>query len=362
MKVLVVINYLKSSMEMTLKPLVQCGKVDKIYVVHDREVPQLPKVEYHSTPKYLYSFLPGILQGMARNFMMLLVMLRLAISKRPDIVISFNIAHSPLAFICGRLFRKPAVAYIDDAPREWRLRRMFVPMLKRCDVVMVTGTRNRKEIIGMGLNQHKVHILPNSIDMDKFKPTPIPRLYDIISVARLAPAKKLDTLLTVISKIKEHKGDIKSVIVGDGPLRVSLQRLASELGIVENVDFLGFRENTEFYYNSSKVFVLTSYYEGLPMAMLEAMACDIPCVVSNVGDVTDIAENELNAIVINDPSNVDAFASAILRLLNDKELYNKISRNTRIVRERYNYRAATTVWDGILDSIAESASLPSGER
>jgi glycosyltransferase involved in cell wall biosynthesis len=352
MKVLVAMNYLEGVNEDTLMPMVLSKKISEIYVVHDRPVPKLPKLECFSIPKQLKKSLHPdriTIYGIIRTIGKLMLMIYVSLIKKPDAIIGCYIfPHAVYAFICGKIFKKAIIAYIDDSPRFWRLKRMFIPMLKRCDVIAVTGTKNREYLIKQGINEHKIHILPDSIDMERFKPVFLPKKYDIIFVGRLAPAKRIDTLLKAVKKVKEIRSDLKVGIVGDGPLRNSLEDLTNQLGIKENVEFIGFKNNTEFYYNSSRIFMLTSYYEGLPMAMVEAMACGIPCVVSSVGDVTDVAIDGFNAIVIDNPYDADSFADAIIKLLKDDEFYKKLSKNTQIVRERYCYDSATMFWDNLL--------------
>ena len=73
----------------------------------------------------------------------------------------------------------------------------------------------------------------------------------------------------------------------------------------------------------------------------------------DVGDITDAAINGVNAMVIDDPYDVDGFADAIIRLLTDNELYKKLSGNMEILREKYCYDRATEAWDQIFNSIGQ---------
>lgn len=353
MKLLVSINFNRIMNEQTLRPLINSDRVTRIYVVHDIDVPQMPKLERYNTPKWLYS--PGhrlTLRGVIRTLWHFLLVFFIAIIKKPDAIVGFYIfPHALYAFICGKILRKPAIACIVDWPGIWHLKRRLIPMLKHCDVITTTGTKTQEFLLKQGVNKKKLFILPDSIDIERFKPLFLPKNYDIIFMGRIAPAKNVDTLLRVIAKVKKSKSNLTVGIVGDGPLMDSMKTLAAQLGITDNVEFLGFRNDPEQYYNSAKIFVLTSYYEGLPMAMLEAMACGIPCVVPDVGDITDAAINGVNAMVIDDPYDVNGFADAIISLLNNAELYKKLSENTKMVREKYWYESATKAWNGILDSL-----------
>ena len=354
MKLLVSINFGEIMNEQILKPLISSERVTRIYVVHDIAVPQMDKLERYGTPKWLNS--PGhklTLKGVIRTVWHFLLVFHIAIFKKPDAIVGFYIfPHALYAFICGKILRKPAIACIVDWPGIWHLKRRLIPILKRCDIITTTGTKTKEFLIKQGVKKNKLFILPDSIDTERFKPLFLPKKYDIIFVGRIAPAKNVDTLLRVIAKVKQSKSNLTVGIVGDGPLMASMKTLAVQLGVMDIVEFLGFRKDPiEHYYNSAKIFVLTSYYEGLPMAMLEAMACDIPCVVPDVGDITDAALNGVNAIVINDPYDVDGFADAIISLLNNAELYKRLSENTKMFREKYSYESATKVWNGIFDSL-----------
>lgn len=332
--------------EMSLQPLVQSKMINKIYVVRDYPANELPKVEYYCPWKFLTK------SGIIKTVSKLMLMIYLTISKNPDVIVGYqSFPHSVNAFICGKIFHKPVVANIMGSPKNWHRRNLLLPLIKNCNMVSTTGSKSRDCLVRKGVDKAKIFVLPDSIDTDRFYPMDVARKYDIISIGRLSPEKNIETLLGAISKVKKIKKDITVGIVGDGPSKESLEKLTKELGITDNVDFLGFKDNTEFYYNSGKMYVLTSVIEGLPMAMLEAMACGLPCVVSNVGDVSDIAKDGENAIVIDDPYDVDGFAKAIIRLLNDDKLYKKLSENTKIVREKYCYESATKVWNEILDSI-----------
>lgn len=355
MKLLISINYVEIMNEQTLQPLVDSEKVSRIYVVHDLDVPQMKKVERYATPQWLSSPVHKLtIRGIVRSAWHFMLMLYITMTKNPDAIIGFYIfPHALYAFICGKISRKPAIAYIDDWPGIWHLKRSLIPVLKHCDIIATTGTKTKDFLLKQGINKNKLFILPDSIDIERFKPLPQPRKYDCIFVGRIAPSKKVDTLLRVIAKVKKSKNNLTVGIVGDGPLIDSMKTLAVQLGVMDNVKFLGFRKNPEHYYNSAKIFILTSYYEGLSMAMLEAMACGIPCIVPDVGDMTDGAVDGVNAIVIDDPYDVNGFATAIIRLLNDDELYKKLSENTKIVREKYCYESATKAWKEILDFFAK---------
>ena len=356
MKLLVSINYGKSITEPLLQSLVNAKEVSLVYVVSDTDALQIPQVRWYRTPRWLRSpFHKVTLRGILRVVAHFMLMLYITLTKRPDVIVGVHIfPQAVYAFICARVIRRPVIACIGDWPGIWRRRRLLIPMLKRCDVVSTTGNRTREYLAKEGISEGKLYERPDPRDLERFHPCSLPKIYDLIFVGRLMPAKNLDILLKAIAEVRKVKGNLKAGIVGDGYLRGSLEGLVERLAITDNVEFIGFRENPEYYYNSSRIFVLTSYYEGLPGAMLEAMACGIPCVVPNVGDITDVAINGLNAMVINDSYDVYGFTRAIIKLLNDEQFYQSLAHNTRqMVEEKCSLDAVTTIWDRMLGSIKQ---------
>src|SRR5262249_26255498 len=147
-------------------------------------------------------------------------------------------------------------------------------------------------LLSQGVAAARVHIISSKVDTARFHPQPdAAREYDLITAASLIPRKRVDLFLRVVAGLRPRFPAIRAAILGQGPLRADLEALAARLGITENVDFLGFRDNTEDYYNRAKIFALTSTSEGISVAMMEAMACGRPAVVTAVGDMPDLARD-----------------------------------------------------------------------
>jgi glycosyltransferase involved in cell wall biosynthesis len=183
--------------------------------------------------------------------------------------------------------------------------------------------------------------------MKKFFPIKIEKKYDIIHIGALARVKHLEVLLEIVRILKKRKKQIKVGLAGPGPLREELEIISKQLGLEKNIEFLGFVDDATNFINSGKVYVLTSESEGFPTAMIEAMSCGIPSVVSNVGNIKDVAVNGENCFLIDDYRDVDSYVKVISKLLKDEKLYNKISKNALEVRNTYSVSNATNVWKKI---------------
>jgi len=163
------------------------------------------------------------------------------------------------------------------------------------------------------------------------------KIYDILFVGRLTQAKGVDVLLRAIKILKnKYSKNLKIAIVGDGPLKENLNNLTAELGVNGEVKFLGVRKDIEELMVSSKIFVLPSRWEGLPMVILEAMSRGMSIIATKVGGIPELIENGKEGILIS-PEDSETLARAISSLLKNEELQEKLSQAAyEKVRENYS--------------------------
>ena len=330
-----------------IKPITLIKSVKEIDIVRDFRGPKLPKVTYHNPPTFLSNI------SVIRVFAKLIILLYIGVKEKMDIVHAYYlIPHGINAFFIGKILRKPVIISLIGTDLNKHLKSRYswilLRLLRYTNAITVTGNTSKKFLIEKGISGDNIYILPNAIDTRKFKPQNITKKYDVLYVGRLVPEKRIDVFLRIIARVKHKHKDIHAAIVGDGPLMNELKGLTSKLNIEENVTFLGFKENIEHYLNSSRTFVLTSETEGLPFAMIEAMACGIVPIVPKVGDIIDIAKDNVNSVVVDDYSNVDGFANTIIRLLEDKEFYENLSKNALLIGESYSIKKATEIYGEIL--------------
>jgi glycosyltransferase involved in cell wall biosynthesis len=151
----------------------------------------------------------------------------------------------------------------------------------------------------------------------------------LVSIARLSDQKGIDILLRAVARSLRDGIICKCIIVGDGPLRGQLLELARELGLSGHVFFEGFREDVRPYLQAGSVFVLTSYREGLPLSILEAMACGLPCIATDVGGNAEAITHEIHGLLV-PPGSVEAVACAILHLATNPHVRAHMSKMARV--------------------------------
>jgi glycosyltransferase involved in cell wall biosynthesis len=139
------------------------------------------------------------------------------------------------------------------------------------------------------------------------------------SVANFKAAKDHATLLRAAALVHRTAPKVRFVLVGQGPLEADTRRLAAELGLHEAVAFAGFRTDVQRLVGAFDVFTLASAYEGLPIALIEAMALGCPAVVTRVGGTPEVVDDGVQGLLV-PPRDPAALAGGLLRLLGDHDL------------------------------------------
>jgi glycosyltransferase involved in cell wall biosynthesis len=135
----------------------------------------------------------------------------------------------------------------------------------------------------------------------------------LVCAARLSKVKGIDVLIEAIARVVDSGVPCKCVIVGEGPLRADLEQTANVLGLKGSVYFEGFQRDVRPYLHSASAFILTSHTEGLPLSVLEAMACGLPCIVTDVGGSAEAVRHNVSGLVIS-PASIDEAQKAIIYL------------------------------------------------
>ncbi|MDN5941963.1 MAG: glycosyltransferase family 4 protein [Nitrospira sp.] len=153
------------------------------------------------------------------------------------------------------------------------------------------------------------------------------------TVGRLTPVKGIPYLLQAARVLLRRGANVKVLIVGEGSIRQDLLTQTHDLGISDNVVFLGHREDTDVLLQAMDIFVLPSLSEGIPMALLEAMAASLPIVASRVGGIPEIIEDGVDGYLV-EPMDVDNLAERCRRLIKSPEVARKMGEQGRKRVER----------------------------
>ena len=182
-----------------------------------------------------------------------------------------------------------------------------------------------------------IEVIPNFIDTDRFhrqnkehfKQALCPNGEKVIvHVSNFRPVKNTKQVVEIFHRVQNGHSDVKLLLVGDGPERVPTERKARELGVYDDIRFLGKQDPIEEILSIADIFLMPSQTETFGLAALEAMACRVPTVVSDVGGLPELVNDEETGYLcaVND---VDAFTERTRALLEDEDLHERMAEAAR---------------------------------
>ena len=211
-----------------------------------------------------------------------------------------------------------------------------------------------KDVFSKIIEENKILVLPNSI--------PVPDEFDkdysckkLVFMGRLCKEKGIGELLDAVAYLKKEFTDLE-LFLGGVWVDETLKKKADSMG--EFVHQLGWidTEARERYLRECNIFVLPTYFEGLPMSLLEGMAYGCACVASEVGGIPQVIEHGRDGILI-PAKDVTALTEALRRVLSDVQLQQNMGKNSiKVVKEKYNIQKAM---DGLLNEYKKVSDIHS---
>ncbi len=208
----------------------------------------------------------------------------------------------------------------------------------------------KEEAIAHGLDAAKIVWIPNGVDLAAFAGPRHEETGLVLYVGRLNAQKRLDVLLRAIARVPRAKLEL----AGEGEEKGALEALARELGVSERVRFLGPRSDVALLHARAQVFVLPSASEGLPNALLEALAAGTPTVATEIPGTKDVARHEKEALLV-PPGDEAALAREITRLLDDRALAGRLSAQGRERAREYDLERTADAYSKLFTELARPA-------
>ncbi len=210
----------------------------------------------------------------------------------------------------------------------------------------------RQGLIAQGLPPEKTIAIPNGIDLSRFAASGGEREAGLVMAARFARQKDHATLIAALALLRARGVTPPVQLAGTGPLMPRMQARAARGGLQAQVRFLGHHSDMPGLLCSQRIFVLATHFEGMPLALVEAMASGCACIASDVIGVRGVIDHERTGLLVPE-GDAAALAAAIERLLLDPALADRLGTRAReralaehgqaLMRQRYDALLAQAI-------------------
>lgn len=308
-------------------------------------------VETHVIPEARFSF-PRILLRAAR-------LLR---SRRIEIIHSHRYKENLLAVLLGRILRvKSLIATVHGLPESISgqegpsdtMTHLNTVLLRRCfsQVVTVSHDIKRRMVEACDFMDASILVIHNGIppiDCSSLShhSSSIPEKhhdFHIGSVGRLVPVKDFPLFLEIAARLSSHVDNARFSILGDGPCRGELEEIADRLGLNGRFSLMSSGQDPVPYYRTLDIYLNTSLHEGIPMSVLEAMACGIPVIAPRVGGLPEIIADGEDGFLV-EGRNPEDYVRRCVDMIRDANLRTRI-RESASRRIQSDFSAARMTQD-----------------
>jgi len=333
-----------------ISPILDSKYVDKVYLVRNTEIKYShPKLVQYPVFKPFRKILP------LRELNRIIYGIYILLFKKVDIILSIHfLMHGVYGYCLSKTFRKKHIFLFIESPRKYTKDRLMIKMLKDAYLVGVRGSDSMKYLVDKGIAQSKIFIPPNEFEVKDIGISREKKIYDLIYIGNFVDVKDLPLWVDTVECVKRDFPNIKCIMVGDGERFNDIKERIHSKGLEENIVLAGRKEDVNEYIKKSKLLLMTSKSEGLPMVVIECMALGTPVVVPNVGDIKDLVVNGKNGIIV-DKRNSKNFAKEIINLLNNKERYEKLSRECILsiqeMEKSSRHSEIVKLWNNMLSKI-----------
>ena len=352
MNILVIAKLSPEKLLSKLRPFISNLDVENLFVLRDETFDTgCGKIVFLPTPAR---------KGVLRHLEKVWIAKRFMASHQIDVILSYLLPpHGYIGCFLSMLMGVKWIHSIIAGHREvWMngklAEKINLQILQSAHLVNVMGEETKAYLKKKGIRENKIIIIPNAIDGEQFSPFIEKDIkYDIIYASRIDENKNFPLLVNAAERLISEFPQLSVCVAGDGDKLSEAQYLCRQKGLDSIFHFMGKVEHGKIkdLFCQSKIFVLTSRGEGVPMSLLEAMFCGLACISTNVGEIGSIIQDGVNGFLLQNTEDDELLAERIRQLLLDTNLLSHVSLNATKIRSTYSFDNVAQLWNEVLSSI-----------
>lgn len=289
--------------------------------------------------------------------------------------VHYAIPHATSAFLAKQIMGEKA-AHIP-----------IITTLHGTDITLVGSDASYKNVVDFSINQSdgvtavseylkeetyrrfdirkNIMVIPNFIDLKRFQKSDKAHFKKaicpegekiIVHVSNFREVKRVPEVVNIFHRILENDIKARLLLVGDGPDRQKAERRCRELGICEDVRFLGKQENVEEILSIADLFLMPSGSETFGLAALEAMGCGVPVISSNIGGLPEVNIQEVTGYLC-DLDDTDCMVKNAVKILSDEKLHDEMSQNARKRAEKFEMGKVVNQYEAYYEEVQKQLEV-----
>ncbi|MFT5387340.1 MAG: glycosyltransferase involved in cell wall biosynthesis [Candidatus Omnitrophota bacterium] len=326
-----------------LVSLTNCSEVNSVYLIRREPLVLENIISIH--PPYILQK-SKILSELFRVLNLFIILCQ----NKVDAVVGVHLCwHGVWAVHLARLFRTKSVLLLTEDPRKYENKSFLNKCIQSFDWALTRG-ESSKLFLEDTLGVKQVKVLPNVFIFSSHSDRTNIK-YDIVFTGSLTKNKNVGFIIEIVKILSKKIPSLKVAIVGTGPEEGVLKEVVNNYQLNNVINFLGHMPSPSEVMSSSKIFLMASKSEGLPMVLIEAMDQGLPCVAPNIGDIKDVIRHGENGYLI-EGDDINEYVEKCERLLSDEELYKELAGGAITFKTKksneYSLGYATSVWGSVL--------------
>lgn len=243
-----------------------------------------------------------------------------------------------------RMRLKPPLSWIGKM-----LEKQVMPLVYSNTEIVTVSPSSKADILENKITSKEPHVVYNGVDSQLYIPGKKSRVPLVLYLGRLSPQKSLPIFINIARKIVDNMPKVKFVIAGDGEERIRLTGIVNKMGLEKNVTFTGkvSEEEKIKLYQKAWVFVNPSLVEGWGITTIEANACGVPVVASNVAGLRDAVHNPHSGFLV-PYGDIEEFSDTIVKLLKNGRARSKMNKEAIEWSRKFNWQKSAEQFESLL--------------